>query len=64
MMELREEIIEVEAKIKVRVKYPVWINNRITTEKERERILDLIAKNPNKELMQEDMELIELVEVE
>ncbi|MBM6506799.1 hypothetical protein [Staphylococcus pasteuri] len=63
-MEHREEIIEVEAKIKVRVKYPVWINNRITTEKERERILDLIAKNPNKELMQEDMELIELVEVE
>ncbi|MGF7192797.1 uncharacterized protein YlxP (DUF503 family) [Staphylococcus pasteuri] len=42
----------------------MWINNRITTEKERERILDLIAKNPNKELMQEDMELIELVEVE
>ncbi|ASN69376.1 hypothetical protein 10S14_54 [uncultured Caudovirales phage] len=63
-MEHREEIIEVEAKIKVRVKYPVWINNRITTEEERERILDLIAKNPNKELMQEDMELIELVEVE
>lgn len=63
-MEHREETIEVEAKLKVRVRYPVWINNRITTEKERERILDLIAKNPNKELMQEDMELIELVEVE
>ncbi|MEB7433317.1 hypothetical protein [Staphylococcus pasteuri] len=63
-MEYREEILEVEAKLKVRVKYPVWINNRITTEEERERLLDLIAKNPNKELMQEDMELIELVEVE
>ncbi|KKI54757.1 hypothetical protein SAMN03097721_02316 [Staphylococcus pasteuri] len=63
-MEHREETIEVEAKLKVRVRYPVWINNRITTEKERERILDLIAKNPNKELMQEDMELIELVKVE
>lgn len=63
-MEHREEIIEVEAKLKVRVKYPVWINNRITIDEERERILDLIAKNPNKELMQEDMELIELVEVE
>ncbi|MFU0768923.1 hypothetical protein [Staphylococcus pasteuri] len=63
-MEYREEIIEVEAKLKVRVKYPVWISNRISIEDERERILDLIAKNPNKELMQEDMELIELVEVE
>ncbi|RQM99975.1 hypothetical protein CPA43_03650 [Staphylococcus warneri] len=62
-MEHREETIEVEAKLKVRVKYPVWINNRITTE-ERERLLDLIAKNPEKELMHEDLELIELVEVE
>jgi hypothetical protein len=33
-------------------------------EEERERILDLIAKNPEKELMHEDLELIELVEVE
>ena len=63
-MEHREETIEVEAKLKVRVKYSVWINNRITTEEERERILDLIAKNPEKELMHEDLELIELVEVE
>ena len=62
-MEHREETIEVEAKLKVRVKYPVWINNRITTEEERERILDLIAK-PRKELMHEDLELIELIEVE
>ena len=46
------------------MKYPVWINNRITTEEERERILDLIVKNPEKELMHEDLELIELVEVE
>ncbi|MGX0846458.1 hypothetical protein ACUXI2_002056 [Staphylococcus capitis] len=53
-MEHREETIEVEAKLKVRVKYPVWINNRITTEEERERLLDLIAKNPEKELMHED----------
>lgn len=60
----REEIIEVEARLRVRVKYPVWINNRITIDEERERILDLIAKNPEKELMHEDFELIELVEVE
>ncbi|MEX3487344.1 hypothetical protein [Staphylococcus warneri] len=60
----REETIEVEAKLKVRVKYPVWINNRITTEEECERILDLIVKNPEKELMHEDLELIELIEVE
>ena len=63
-MEHREETIEVEAKLKVRVKYPVWINNRITTEEERERILDLISNNPDKELMNEDFELVELIEVE
>ncbi|EFS17884.1 hypothetical protein ACUW9V_000892 [Staphylococcus epidermidis] len=63
-MEHREETIEVEAKLKVRVKYPVWINNRITTEEERERLLDLISNNPDKELMNEDFELVELIEVE
>ncbi|MBF2336194.1 hypothetical protein H3919_05560 [Staphylococcus epidermidis] len=63
-MEHREETIEVEAKLKVRVKYPLWINNRTTTEEERERLLDLIAKNPEKELMNEDFELVELIEVE
>lgn len=60
----REETIEIEATIKVRCKYPVWINNRITREEEKERILDLIAKNPEKELMHEDFELVELIEVE
>ena len=60
----REETIEVEATLKVRCKYPVWINNRITIEEEKERILDLISKNPEKELMSEDFKLIELVEVE
>lgn len=60
----REETIEVEATLKVRCKYPVMINNRITKEEEKERILDLISKNPEKELMSEDFKLIELVEVE
>lgn len=60
----REETIEVEATLKVRCKYPVWINNSITKEEEKERILDLISKNPEKELMSEDFKLIELVEVE
>ncbi|APT17168.1 hypothetical protein [Staphylococcus epidermidis] len=60
----REETIEVEATLKVRCKYPVWINNRFTKEEEKERILDLISKNPEKELMSEDFKLIELVEVE
>lgn len=60
----REETIEVEAIMKVRCKYPVWINNHITKEEEKERILDLISKNPEKELMSEDFKLIELVEVE
>ena len=63
-MATREETITVEATLKVRCKYPVWINNRITKEKEKERILDLISKNPEKELMSEDFKLIELVEVE
>ena len=60
----REETVEVEATIKVKCKYPVWINNCITKEEEKERILDLISKNPEKELMSEEFELIELVEVE
>lgn len=60
----REETITVEATLKVRCKYPVWINNRTTKEEEKERILDLISKNPEKELMSEDFKLIELVEVE
>ncbi|MCG2136059.1 hypothetical protein K4P29_04020 [Staphylococcus epidermidis] len=63
-MDNREETIEVEATMKVRCKYPVWINNHITKEEEKERILDLISKNPEKELMSEDFKLIELVEVE
>ena len=60
----REETIEVEATIKVSCKYPVWINNSIKREEEKERILDLISNNPEKELMSEDFKLIELVEVE
>lgn len=60
----REETIEVEATLKVRCKYPVWVNNQITANDEKERILDLISKNPEKELMSEDFKLIELVEVE
>ncbi|MGZ9628111.1 MULTISPECIES: hypothetical protein [Staphylococcus] len=60
----REETIEVEATLKVRCKYPVWVNNQITASDEKERILDLISKNPEKELMSEDFKLIELVEVE
>ena len=62
-MEHREETIEVEATLKVRCKYPVWINNRITKEEEKERILDLISNNPDKELMNEDFELVELIEL-
>lgn len=60
----REETIIVEATMKVRCKYPVWANNQITASDEKERILDLISKNPEKELMSEDFKLIELVEVE
>jgi len=63
-MDNREETIEVEATLKVRCKYPVWVNNQITASDEKERILDLISKNPEKELMSEDFKLIELVEVE
>lgn len=60
----REETITVEVTMKVRCKYPVWVNNQITASDEKERILDLISKNPEKELMSEDFKLIELVEVE
>lgn len=60
----REETVTVEATMKVRCKYPVWVNNRITKEEEKERILDLISNNSDKELMNEDFELVELIEVE
>lgn len=60
----REETITVEATMKVRCEYPVWVNNQITTNDEKERILDLISNNPDKELMNEDFELVELIEVE
>lgn len=60
----REETITVEATMKVRCEYPVWVNNQITANDEKERILDLISNNPDKELMNEDFELVELVEVE
>lgn len=60
----REETITVEATMKVRCKYPVWVNNPITASDEKERILDLISNNPDKELMNEDFELVELIEVE
>ena len=60
----REETVTVEATMKVRCKYPVWVNNQIIASDEKERILDLISKNPEKELMSEDFKLIELVEVE
>ena len=50
--------------MKVRCKYPVWVNNQITANDEKERILDLISNNPDKELMNEDFELVELIEVE
>ena len=56
--------VPVDAPLKVRCKYPVWVNNQITASDEKERILDLISKNPEKELMSEDFKLIELVEVE
>ena len=42
------ETITVEATMKVRCKYPVWVNNQITASDEKERILDLISKNPEK----------------
>lgn len=60
----REETITVEATMKVRCKYSVWVNNQITASDEKERILDLISNNPDKELMNEDFELVELIEVE
>lgn len=60
----REETITVEATMKVRCEYPVWVNNQITANDEKERILDLISNNPDKELMNEDFELVELIEVE
>ena len=63
MTEPREETVTVNATVKIKCKFPVWLNKHTTVEDEKEKLLDVIAENPEK-LMNENFEFIDLVEVE
>ena len=63
-MNVREETVTVNAIVKIKCKFPVWLNKHTTVEDEKERLLDVIANNPEKELMNENFEFIDLVEVD
>ena len=64
MTEPREETVTVNATVKIKCKFPVWLNKHTTVEDEKEKLLDVIAENPEKELMNENFEFIDLVEME
>lgn len=61
---VREEMVTVNATVKIKCKFPVWFNKHTNLEDEKEKLLDVIAENPEKELMNENFEFIDLVEVE
>ncbi|MFW3611338.1 hypothetical protein ACN9U3_03055 [Staphylococcus caprae] len=63
-MNAREETVTVNATVKIKCDFPVWLNNHTSVEDEKEKLLDVIANNPEKELMNENFEFIDLVEVE
>ncbi|MBX5320075.1 hypothetical protein HLA86_11055 [Staphylococcus caprae] len=63
-MNVREETVTVNATVKIKYDFPVWLNNHTTLEDEKEKLLDVIAENPEKELMNENFEFVDFVEVE
>ncbi|MCR6086839.1 hypothetical protein [Staphylococcus aureus] len=64
MTEPIEEIVTVNATVKIKCDFPVRLNNHTTLEDEKEKLLDVIAENPEKELMNENFEFVDFVEVE
>lgn len=64
MTEPLEEIVTVNATVKIKCDFPVWLNKHTNLEDEKEKLLDVIANNPEKELMNENFEFIDLVEVD
>ena len=63
-MEIREEIITVNAPVKIKGKFPARLNKHSNLEDEKEKLLDVIAENPEKELMNENFEFVDLIEVD
>lgn len=45
---VREETVTVNATVKIKCKFPVWLNKYTTVEDEKEKLLDVIAENPKK----------------
>ena len=62
-MEIREEIITVNATVKIKGKFPARLNKHSNLEDEKEKLLDVIAENPEK-LMNENFEFVDLIEVD
>ncbi|WP_426786832.1 hypothetical protein [Staphylococcus capitis] len=63
-MNAREETVTVNATVKIKCDFPIRLNKHTNLEDEKEKLLDVIANNPEKELMNENFEFIDLVEVE
>lgn len=63
-MEIREEIVTVNATVKIKCDFPAWLSNHTNLEDEKEKLLDVIANNPEKELMNENFEFVDLIEVD
>ncbi|WP_373443944.1 hypothetical protein, partial [Staphylococcus aureus] len=61
---VREETFTVHATVEIKCDYTREVTNQMDIEEEKEKLLDVIAKNPEKELMNENFEFIDLVEVE
>ena len=62
-MEIREEIITVNATVKIKGKFPARLNKHSNLEDEKEKLLDVIGE-PRKELMNENFEFVDLIEVD
>ncbi|MDS0194099.1 MULTISPECIES: hypothetical protein [Staphylococcus] len=63
-MNAREETVTVNATVKIKCDFPIRLNKHTNLEDEKEKLLDVIANNPEKELMNENFEFIDLVEVD
>ena len=48
MTEPIEEIVTVNATVKIKCDFPVWLNKHTNLEDEKEKLLDVIAENPEK----------------
>ena len=63
-MNAREETVTVNATVEIKCDYTRELTNQMDIEEEKEKLLDVIANNPEKELMNENFEFVDLVEVE